>query len=623
MLTLFRNAMNGPFKWVFILLLVAAFGVVGVPALNNFGKTAAITVGKEKISARDIEIELRDQMDLIRLENPELTRDQALAAGLGDQVINTLTLQALIEQEADNLGIVAPLPVVQEYIERLPAFRDPETGKFDAQRVGLVMQSRGLDANGLADSISETLTREQIVSVLTEGGDAPEELTRLLLLRQSEERDIRYTSLTLDAEDYGGEPSEEDIAAYYELNISSYQTPEYRAFTVVLATPEELGKDIPVAEEEVRQAFDARAGATAAQETRSIRQVRVRPDQLDAVSLSLENGGDFDAVVAAVGARVTTLDNQQRSDFIVEELGDAVFAAQEGELVGPVETAFGALVAEVVSVTVPEPLKFDDLKAELEAELRSEAAVDRVLDVIDVLEIARDEGASLEDAAAEAGLTVEKTDPVDSQLFTANGIITDIPSALAREGRRLDEGEESEALPIGDGYGFIAVDRIVPPAPQPFEDVRTGIIEALAEERRAAAADLLATRFESLIDEGKSFEEAATELGGEAGVATLKLSMPEKPVSDAAADQAFELQVSERAVVPLSGDDMKAEIVEVTAIRFGDQTATQEIIPLVAQQFGQQLGCELQEAYLAALRESSEVLQNPREVARGLGQDLP
>ncbi|MEL6872262.1 MAG: peptidylprolyl isomerase, partial [Pseudomonadota bacterium] len=424
MLKIFRSALEGPLKWVFVALIIAAFGVFGVPSLDNFGNTSALTIEGRRISALDVQREVASQMRQIQAENPGISQEQAMAAGLGQQVVNVLTVRALIEAEADRLGVTAPDTVIRRYIEQLPDLQNPETGNFDPQRLGLVLQQLRLSTRGFGDLIGGELVRQQIVDALSSGGTVSNELTRYLLLRQFEERDIRFTTLTLD--DAAAEPSEEDIAAYYEENIANYQSPEYRVYSVVTITEADVADEITVSEEDIRRLFDVRVGAVEASETRSVNQFRVSGDAVTEVEELLAQGQTFAAVAEAVGAQVSTLADQQQTDFIAEAFGEAVFAAESGAIIGPVDTPFGALFGEVVAINRAEGPVFEDEREALEAELRSEIAEDLLVDLVDRFEIARDEGASIAEAADQVGLIARTTQPADAELFTRFGSIANI-----------------------------------------------------------------------------------------------------------------------------------------------------------------------------------------------------
>ena len=60
-------------------------------------------------------------------------------------------------------------------------------------------------------------------------------------------------------------------------------------------------------------------------------------------------------------------------------------------------------------------------------------------------------------------------------------------------------------------------------------------------------------------------------------------------------------------------------VAEFTAARFMDRDSFVAALPVLAQQFGQQMGSELNNAYIESLEEVSTVTQNPRQVARALG----
>lgn len=618
MLRFFRGMLEGPGKWVFIILLCAAFGVFGVPALENFGSTSAIKVGRQDISARDVELEIRNQMRAIQEQNPGVSRDQALAQGLGDQVIQTMITRALLEDEADRLGLAAPGPVVQEYLGTIEGLTDPDTGRIDQQRLSFFLSQNGLSLQGFRDLIADELVRQQIAETIGQPIAAPEEMTRLLLLRGVERRQVRFATIPLDAASV--DLSDEDIQAYYDANLDSFQSPEYRVLTFLTVDDGDIAEGVEVSEDDVRQLFDARQGQAAASETRTVRQLRVGADNTEQAQGLVDEGADLDTVAEAVGGTVTVVENQTRGGFINEEIGEAAFEAEEGSVAGPVETPFGTVFLEVTAINRTEGPSFEDEREALEAELRAEIAAERVAELVEAVELARDEGASLSEAAESAGLTAQQTQPLDQELFTRTGAIATIPASLAREGFSLGEGQESSAVPVGTGYGFVAVDQVIAPSPRALDEVRNEVENALRAERRRTAADTIETQFEEAITGGQTFTSAAESLGGEARSVSVSVQDEDSDLPQVALQQAFQLPVGERAVVP-AGAQPSVYVVEVADVSFEGAAANQQYIPLLAQQFGQQISGELAQAYIEALEASTDVKQNPRQLARALGQE--
>ncbi|MEM7517740.1 MAG: peptidyl-prolyl cis-trans isomerase, partial [Planctomycetota bacterium] len=468
-----------------------------MPALENFGSTSAIKVGRQEISARDVELEIRNQMRAIQEQNPGVSREQALAQGLGGQVVQTMITRALLEDEAASLGLAAPGPVVQDYIGTIEGLTDPDTGRVDQQALSFFLSQNGLSLQGFRDLLAGELVRQQVAEAITQPIGAPNEMTRLLLLRGVERRQVRFATIPLDAA--ATEPTEDEIEAYYNTNISRFQSPEYRVLTFVSVDDSDVAETIEVSEEDIQQLFNARQGAAAASETRTVRQLRLGADDVEEAQRLVDEGATLDAVSEAVGGTITTLENQGRGAFINDALVEAAFAAEEGAVAGPVETPFGTVFLSVTDIARTEGPSFEDEREALEAELRAEIAADRVSELVEAVELARDEGATLNEAADTAGLNARQTQPLDQELFTRTGAIASIPASLAREGFSLLEGDESSAIPVGTGYGFVTVDQIIAPSPLALSEVRDDVVGALKVQRRQSAAETIETQFEEAI----------------------------------------------------------------------------------------------------------------------------
>ncbi|MEE4212446.1 MAG: SurA N-terminal domain-containing protein [Parvularcula sp.] len=620
MLNQVRDSLRGVVAWVIGVLIILAMAVVGVPALDNFGGTSALTVGSTEYSARDVEVELRNRIQAAQLENPGLTREQALASGLTQQTLQTLVVRGLINEEADRLGMAAPDEVVREYLQSIEAFKDPDTGRFDSSRLSQYLSQQGIGLQTFSATIGDEVKRSQIAQALGAGSPAPQQLARFLLLREVEGRDIAVGKLALSDLP---EPSEAELASYLATNIDDYQSPEYRTYTVLTIDTEEVASEIEVSEDELNQLYEARRGAGAAAETRTFRQIRLATDDdLAEAERMVEEGATFEDIAAALSAEVTTLGEQTRSDIIVDEFAEAIFAAEVGELVGPVATPFGALLAEVRDVSASETESFDAMRGELEAELRAEIAEERLVELVESVEIARDEGATLAEAAQAIGREARTTQPADRELFTRSGSIVNVPVALAAEGLRLEEGEESSAIRLESGYGFIGVERIYPSAPLPLEDVREDVLRAVRNEARQDAANRLLAEVQSAEASGVTFEQAIADLGGETQQLSFALRQPPEGVPPALVGRSFDLPVGEVGAFSASSEGEEVVyLIKPTAVRFEDVDQLEAVLPLVSGQFAQQLGSELGESYLNALEEITEVKQNERQMARALGQD--
>lgn len=618
MLKTFRGLLEGPGKYVFAVLLILAFSVVGVPALENFGGSAAVKVGKQEISALELQREVDNQIRQIQIQNPDVTRNQALEAGIGQRAIETLVARALIDEEAGRLGLATPSDVLQQYIRQIDGLTDPETGRFDDQLLGLFLQQQGISLPTFREMIAGDMLRTQLTEALSTPAAYPEELVRPLLLLQSMERDLRIVKVSAEAA--AAEPSEEEITAAYQEDLLSFMTPEYRTFTVLTINADDVAAAVEVSEDDLRQLYEVQVGAAAARETRDVRQLLAAGAAADDAIALAEGGASLDAIAEAVGRPINVLTEQERVSFVDEDLAEAIFSADVGVLIGPITTDFGTAFAEVTNVTGGEGASFEEMREELETELRAEIAREDLAAMVEEVETARDSGASLSDAAETLGLEARTVGPVDANLFTKFDAIANIPPRLGAAGFRLVEGEESEPVRLEDGYGFVAVDRIEAPQPRAIDEVRDTIVARLQADARGNAADEIKARFEGLIVSGQSFEEAAAQLGGEVTNFILGPSDDGSDLPREVLTLIQNLRIGEVQTAAAT-DEPSVYVVEMTAARFLDRESFTDVLPVLSQQFGQQIGSELNNAYLESLEETSEVTQNPRQLARAFGTE--
>ncbi|HYH57994.1 MAG TPA: peptidyl-prolyl cis-trans isomerase [Thermoleophilaceae bacterium] len=146
-----------------------------------------------------------------------------------------------------------------------------------------------------------------------------------------------------------GDVSDEDIAEYYEENKERFAQPERRDLNVVLTRTEAKAEEA-LAELESGQSFK-----DVAQEY-----------SIDEASKS--QGGKLPAVA----------EGQQEKAF-----DDAIFAAETGELTGPVKTQFGWYVFEVSDVTPASQQTLEDATETIRSLLKSEREQEALDDFIE------------------------------------------------------------------------------------------------------------------------------------------------------------------------------------------------------------------------------------------------
>ncbi|HVM12834.1 MAG TPA: peptidylprolyl isomerase [Egibacteraceae bacterium] len=201
-------------------------------------------------------------------------------------------------------------------------------------------------------------------------------LIRSRLLHQgAEELGVELTEEDIDAkreeiiEEVGGEEAFEQIVEDNNLTEETIRS-QLRDLAMQDLVGEELTADLAADDEEVQAAYDETYGTASARHI-----LTETEDEANQVLERLEAGEDFGELAAEVSTDPSASENQGdlgefSRDQMVPEFSDAVFAAEEGETIGPVESQFGFHVIEVLEIDEGPPI--EDVEDELREDLLSE-----------------------------------------------------------------------------------------------------------------------------------------------------------------------------------------------------------------------------------------------------------
>lgn len=618
MLTSFRKLMEGPGKYVFLALIVAAFGVVGVPALSNFGKGKALQVGKTGYTALEVENEFTRRLRNLQYDNDTaISREEAISQGLLQETISSLTLRALLEEEADALGLAITDKMLQDFLASDPTFQDPETGEYDPSLVTRIIAANELSVGEFRDSIRVDIYREQLNDAIRLAQPASTAYTNSLLLRQNEERDVSIAVLTLD-----DIPALDDNAllAYYESHPDDYQSPEYRTYTLFNLTEEEVKSRVEVSEEEIRQLYEARAASLSTPETRSFSQAQFGSmEEAESVLADIEAGTSFEEAVTAAGGTLTSFTEETENALVDDTIAEVVFAKEETGVVGPIDGLFGVVIANITSITPSTEVTFEDAREELEAVLAEEIYRSELDNIYDEIQESGDAGMSLAEAARDLGFEARTVGPVSRTGETPDGRNLELAPAIQRTAFAMaqDGFFEEASLPDG-GYAFLQIEDITPAALKPYEDVATQVAIDAAAANREQALQNLVDDIRLAVSEGKSFEDAVTEAGGTAATRTLsaRLLPPDLPAS--LVDRIFG-QAAGRVLSEPGGGGASVTLAQVKEIRFLANAQADQLAERLKYQVGQDISGDLYTAYIEALQQDMGVKTDSALLAQRFG----
>jgi peptidyl-prolyl cis-trans isomerase D len=623
MLSQVRGALKGAVAWIVVILLIAAFAMWGVPEMSSLAGGSAIKVGGQSYSQSYVQGEFnRIYQRRAQESGGALTREEAIASGLPGQVVEGITTQAAIEQFAERMNLALPRAAVRDYLTANEMFQNPATGRFDQVALQTILQNNNLSANAFEKIIKDDLTRSQLIDSLTTGSPAADAFFEPLLLRETERRLIAYLTVTDDMAGTAAEPTPDDLQQYYAANETAFTAPEYRTFDFLALRSEDFREGLEAPEEEMRRLYEGgRARLYDKPEQRTIYQLTYE-NEADALAAaaSLRQGEPFESLAVARGMTLNaaTLTEAQKSDILDPAVADAAFAEglEEGAIVDPVRSLFGWTVAQIVNVTPAESRSYEEVRPELESAFLENDVRMRLQNAVDEIEEVRDTGAELAEAAEEAGFPVETVGPIDRLSFAPGGAIIDkVPGEAIAEAFALDEGEQSEAMRLSgeDGYFFVSLREIVPPALKPFDEVRDEVEQRWrAEERRARiAAVVQAIRDE--VAAGKTLEDVAGQYTRAPIELLIDRRFQNEIVSRSFNEQIFFAGLDEIVAAPVGASGAQV-LAEVREIGFGRNAIPPAEEEQIASLVGYQLDQELLEAFVTSIRDDYGVKINSAQI---------
>ncbi len=619
MLSQVRSALKGAGAWFVVILLILAFALWGVPSMGQLSGTAAVTVGGKSFSQQYVQSEFNRAVQSQRIKSGgSYTREEAIASGLNNQIVATITTTSALDQFANKMQLAMPRALVRDYLQKNENFQNPTTGKFDRTILESILQQNNLTVGDFERRVGEDLKRNQLIYALATRAHAPDPLVEAMLMRDSERREIGYLIVTDEMSGKAAEPMPADLETYYQENPAAFTAPEYRSFDLLVLKNEDFRKTLEAPEEEIRRLYDLNKERLYDKpERRTIYQVTYKTEaEAQAASAALRQGKPFENLASDRGldlAAVTFTDAQKR-DILDPAVADAAFAAglETGAIIDPVRSSFGWTVVQIANVTPPETTTFEDVRADIEAQYLDQDTRRALLSAVDTIEEVRDSGAGLRIAAEEAGFDVQAIGPVDRYSFTPGGAIIDkVPGEALSEAFALDEDEESEALDLaaGDGYFFVALREIKPPALKPFADVQDDVDRRWRKQERLQRISNTVRGIRDAVAGGQSLNEAASQFDRTPTQLLIDRRFENEAISQAFNQQIFTATKGDLVSGPAALGEAQI-IAEIRQIGYSPNQVQPQQVEAFEQYLGFQLDQELVDAFIAAVRDDFDVKIN-------------
>ncbi|MGH8193910.1 MAG: peptidyl-prolyl cis-trans isomerase [Woeseiaceae bacterium] len=530
MLQKLRDRFTGKFAIAILALLSVPFAFFGISYYDFLGGGYAAKVEDVEISAA----QLQDgyQAALARYAEMGSELPPELHILIKQSVLTNLIRETLVNLHLADRHYRVGNKSVTDFIQNVPEFQSD--GKFSKDLYFTWLEGRGLTATQFEESQRHAMRLSQFQrGIAATAFVTPAEYRRYLNLYGEQRRAaIAVFGVDQAAEDI--EVADANISAYYDAHPDEFLAPESVDIAYIEINRNDLTQNIEVSEEELQKYYVESRDRYLQDERRQARHILIplgddenaAQQQAAALAERARAGEPFEDLARQYSADTGTA--EQGGDLglapksqLPGALGDAIFSMKENEIAGPVRSDFGFHVVRLDAIEAGGPLPFEQVRAELERELR-DAQVD---DAFRALE------RQLSDALFDAQDLESMAGTVGREVQLASGFTREGGAPFGNNQAAIDAVFDPQVLNDGGVSDIVELDANraavfevrdhQEAAQKPLAEVRDGIVAKLRAERAQEIARNRAQELETQLAAGAEFEAAAKAAGAEIKTSTL------------------------------------------------------------------------------------------------------
>jgi peptidyl-prolyl cis-trans isomerase D len=501
--------------FLMFVLIIPAFVLVGVDGYSQFNSSdikVASVAGRE-ITQSEWDAAHRNESDRVRASMPGIDAKLLESPTARYATLERLVRERVLAEASDKAQLNTSDARLAQELQRNPtiaALRGPD-GKLDMERYRQLAASQGFTPEGFEARVRRDLSLRQVEAGVLATGFTPQVISDVALGAFFEKREMQLARFPASEYLSKVSPTDAEIEAYYTANPQQFQAPESIAIEYVVLDLDTIKQSMVINEQDLKSYYDqnverlsgkeerrashilitAPKDAPAAERDKSkaraqelLAEVRKNPAQFSDIAKknsqdpgSAEVGGDLDFF--ARGA-------------MVKPFEDAAFAMKKGDVSDLVESDFGYHIIQLTDVKSPKQRSFEELRAGIEADLKTQQAQRRFSEAAESFtNTVYEQSDSLKPAADKLKLEVRTASGV--QRNPASGVQGPLGNPKFLEVLFGDEAvkrkRNTEAVETGSNQ--VTSGRVVSYAPArtlPLTEVRASVRDKLIASRASELA---------------------------------------------------------------------------------------------------------------------------------------
>ncbi len=548
-----RDGANSLVVKIILGLIILSFVFAGVGGYVTGGSVApAAEVGGVEISRSQFEQAYQNERQQMLSQAGDffttLLSDPTYLAQFRQNVLDRMVNQALLDQQAQALGLRVSQAQIIEEIRAIPTFSN--NGIFNNDQYLATLRRIGLTPEQFAQYIRQDIERQYFVDALQSSEFVLNNELDTLYQLEGQERRVR--TLVVPVEDFAKNiiATEAEKKAYYDMQSAQFMRPEQYKISYIELSGKTIADNTEILEEEAKAYYDANLTNYGAPEKRTVSHIMIEigsdnaKEKASALLQKLNEGADFaalakenseDSFSAAEGGQ---LDEFEKGVMDPAFENAAFELANVGALSEVIESEFGYHIIKLDEINKPEIKAYEAVKDEIFVQLKQQKAAEQFYSLsTQMANKAFEVEDNLEEAAAAVKAKINVTDFVGLNALTGVLANQNVRQAL-QTAEVMDEGLNSELVEIAPEHVLVLrIEESRPETILPFKEVEPQITQALkrieGEKLAKALVDKLETELaegeqNSLTDSGYAFSEVRTlkRDSSEREVAKLAFTMP-------------------------------------------------------------------------------------------------
>lgn len=609
---------------VFFGALIVSFAIWGIGDIFRATPASAVAeVGSTTITVDQVRNAYTNELQRLgRQFRTVISPDQARAFGLDQQVVSNLVTEAVMAEQAKQMGLSVSDQLVAASIMNNPAFKGAD-GQFNRAQFDQALRNVGLSEAGFVQEQRSAMARLHLAEAIAGDINVPVAAREALHRFGTERRAASYILLTAAMAGDIPAPTADQLQTFFNERKSAFRAPEYRALSVMALDAAALAKPETVSETDARQAYEQQKSKYGTPERRTIQQITF-PSQAEAeaAAAKIKEGTTFEALAGErnVSPQDLELGTFTKAEMLDQTVADAVFALEQNAVSAPIAGRFGPVLVRVTQIQAESVRPFEEVVAELRLEVAQQRAQGQIEKIHDEIEDLRAGAKPLADIAKEKGLTLVQVPAVEAGGLDKAGNPVNLPEkdAVVKAAFASDIGVDNEPLRTATGYVWYDVTGIEPSRDKNLDEVREQVAAQWREDQVAQRLSAKANDLTGRLEKGEAIEAVAQEAGAPVKNATdLARNAAKDELAAEAVNRIFAVPVG-KAGHAANGTDARA-VFKVTAATVPPLVTTTQAAQNAQNQLQTGFGDDLISQYIAQVRQDLGVMINQQALRRATG----